>query len=95
MKSIFLIQGLMGLSNEDIKSQLLIVNKNTKENPIVVFSLYDLLFNQNIEGDFEGTKINPIKDLPRDYNEFKQFIDNTKISIHTQLTLSKLQNLTS
>lgn len=95
MKQIFTIQGLMGLENEDIKSQLFIINTNKAKNPILVFSVYDLLFEQNLEGDFTGTILNPIADLPRDVEEFISFINNTKISIHTQLKISQLQNLTS
>jgi hypothetical protein len=94
MKQIFTIQGLMGLENEDIKSQLFIINTNRAKDPILVFSVYDLLFEQNLEGDFTGTVLNPITDLPRDVKEFINFINNTKISIHTQLKISQLQNLT-
>ena len=84
----------MGLENEDIKSQLFIVNTNKAKDPILVFSVYDLLFEQNLEGDFTGTILNPISDLPRDVKEFMNFINNSKISIHTQMKISELQNLT-
>lgn len=94
MKQIFIIQGLMGLENEDIKSQFFIINTNKKRNPILVFSVYDLLFEQNLEGDFKGTELNPIEDLPRDIKEFMDFVNKTKITIHTQLKVSQLQNLT-
>lgn len=94
MKQIFIVQGLMGLENEDIQSQLFIINTNRKQNPILVFSVYDLLFEQNLEGDFSGTVLNPISDLPRDVQEFLNFINTTKISIHTQLKVNQLQNLT-
>lgn len=91
MKKIFLIQGLMGLSSEDIKSQLFIINRNTIKNPILVFSVYDLLFNQNIKGDFQK-EIYSIG-IPRNNNDFLKFIQNSRLSIHTQLKLSQLAKL--
>lgn len=96
MKPIFLIQGLMGVQSEDIKSQFFIINTNAASNPILVFSIYDLLFTDNMQGDFKGSYIaaTPYKDLPRDIEKFLNFINNTKITIHTQLTYSKLANLT-
>ena len=94
MKQIFLIQGLMGTESEDIKSQLLIVNTNRVNKPILVFSVYDLLFNDKsyaLEGDFSKTVLAPVEDLPRDIKKFMTFINNTKISIRTQLKISQLQ----
>ena len=93
MKKIFLVQALMGTKNEPILSQLFIINRNTPIDPILVFSVYDLLFND--ETNFKGrfSKIKPIAKLPRELDDFINFINNTKISIKTELTLSKLANL--
>lgn len=92
MKQIFLIQGLMGTNNESILSQLFIINRNTVRKPILIFSVYDLLFGDtNFEGEF--SEISPISDLPRDLSEFMEFINTTKITIKTKLKLAKLTQL--
>lgn len=94
MKKIFIIQGMMGMENEDIKSQLLIVNTNRINNPILIFSIYDLLFNQDIQGKVTGLNPIPRENLPRSTERFLNFVKSSSISISTELKLSKLQYLT-
>lgn len=94
MKKIFFIQGLAGLSSEKIMSEIFIINKNTNKDPIIAFSTYDLLFNNDLEGDFSG--LNPIdydEKTGRNYNDFISFLENAKLSIHTTLSISKLLTL--
>lgn len=95
MKNLFLIQGLVGLTTEKVKAEVFIINKNTVKDPIVVFSTYDLLFNNDFQGDFETSSMKPINygKGGRTYDQFINFIKSAKISISTQLTLSKMQTL--
>lgn len=93
MKNLFLIQGLIGLSSEKIKAEFFIINKNTIKDPIVVFSTYDLLFNNDFQGEFDISSMKPIdyEKGGRTFEQFINFIKSAKISISTQLTLAKMQ----
>ena len=93
IKKIFMIQGLMGADNRSILSEMFIINRNTEENPILILSMYDLLFTDNLKGDF--SKIEPInyKKGGRTPEQFINFIKNSTISIHTQLSINKLAEL--
>lgn len=89
MEKIFLFQALAGSSKEELLSQLFIVNKNTKKNPYVVFSTYDLLTN----GNNISAEINidaPRRKVPRSRDFFYQFAKETTISVETGETVSKL-----
>lgn len=95
MKDIFLIQGLMGLENEDIKSELFIINTNAKENPFLVFSVYDLLFTDNIQGKFDWSKMSPIRYSKggRTLDQFMNFINSARLSIKVNMTINQMAQL--
>lgn len=86
-KSIFLLQSLSGVETDDVLSELFIINRNTPENPFIVFSMYDLIFNDSFKGKF--SQIHSLK-APRKEKDFYNYIRSTTISISTQLTLSNL-----
>jgi hypothetical protein len=91
MKNIFTIQGLMGTEGESIKAQMFVINKNTKRNPFVVFSVYDLLFNDD-KGVLD-TELKPSfapYEKARTPQDFRNFVETARLSIKTQLKLSNL-----
>lgn len=91
MKNIFTIQGLMGTEGESIKAQMFIINKNTKKNPFVVFSVYDLLFNDD-KGVLDTQLTPSFKSFSeaRTPQDFRNFVETARLSIKTQLKLSNL-----
>lgn len=101
MKKIFAIQGLAGLRSEEVMSEFFIINTNEKKDPIVVFSVYDLLFNVvkgNQEEIFEFKGIEPMEydtEEGRNYKDFIKFIKDTKLSIHSMVTINKLLTLSN
>jgi len=93
MKKLFFIQGLLGVTAEDIKAELFIINTNIDPHPFLVFSGYDLLFTQGVEGDFSESSITPIDyrgDEGRSLDDFIKFLKESKISIKTSLGIKKL-----
>lgn len=86
-KSIFLLQALMGTEEDNLLSELFIINRNTQEDPFIVLSTADLIFNKSFAGKFS-----PIHALasPREEIDFYNFVKSTVISISTNQTISKL-----
>lgn len=94
MKKIFLIQALAGTSQDELKSQFLIINRNNINNPFLVFSVYDLLFKYSFSGNF-GNKNDKITfskllNYPRTKDSFYNFIVNAIVSVHTELTIAQM-----
>ena len=94
MKKIFLIQALAGTSQDELKSQFLIINRNNINNPFLVFSVYDLLFKYSFLGNFrnENNKItfSELLNYPRTKDSFYNFIVNAIVSVHTELTIAQM-----
>ena len=94
MKQIFLVQGLMGLTSEELKSQLFVINRNTIKNPILVLPVYDLLFNEkrNFQGEFIKN-FTPIISSSRNEENFFNFMRTATLSIKTHLKITQLASL--
>jgi len=98
MKNIFMLQGMAGTSNEDILSSFLIFSSKNEETPILVFSIYDILFEGGMDdkkkefgGDFSSTGM-PIETETgaRTEADFLNFINSAKLSIKTNMSLSRM-----
>ena len=92
IKEIFKIQGLMGTEGESIKSQLLVINRNTKRNPFLVLSVYEMLFNDKYTtlAEMQYTDDIVTFDNARTPDDFNRFVLESKVSIKTQLKLSEM-----